>query len=66
MDKGRIVGSTEDSIGKVERTVGDKAGDTKAAGVRQAAGKVENLYGQAKDAARNATDYAKQVYRQMA
>jgi uncharacterized protein YjbJ (UPF0337 family) len=66
MDKDRIVGSTEDSTGKVERTVGDKVGDadTKAAGVRQAAGKVENLYGQAKDAARDATDYAKQVYRQ--
>ena len=71
MDKDRIVGSTEELTGKVERTVGDRAGDAdaKAAGsVRQAAGKVENLYGQAKEAARDATDaatdYAKQVYRQ--
>lgn len=69
MDEDRI--TAKDVTGKLERTVGDMAGDadTKAAGsVRQAAGKVEDLYGQAKDAARDATDaaagYAKQVYRQ--
>jgi uncharacterized protein YjbJ (UPF0337 family) len=41
--------------------VGDMAGDadTQAAGrVREAAGKVQNLYGQAKDAARDAVDDA--------
>ena len=71
MDEDRIAGTAKDVTGKLERTVGDIAGDadTKAAGnVRQAAGKVEDLYGQAKDAARDATDaaagYAKQVYRQ--
>lgn len=71
MDEDRIAGTAKDVTGKLERTVGDMAGDadTKAAGsVRQAAGKVEDLYGQAKDAARDATDaaagYAKQVYRQ--
>lgn len=71
MDEDRIAGKAKDVSGKLERTVGDIAGDadTKAAGnVRQAAGKVEDLYGQAKDAARDATDaaagYAKQVYRQ--
>lgn len=71
MDEDRIAGKAKDLTGKLERTVGDIAGDadTKAAGsVRQAAGKVEDLYGQAKDAARDATDaaagYAKQVYRQ--
>ena len=71
MDEDRIAGKAKDLTGKLERTVGDIAGDadTKAAvSVRQAAGKVEDLYGQAKDAARDATDaaagYAKQVYRQ--
>jgi uncharacterized protein YjbJ (UPF0337 family) len=71
MDEDRIAGKAKDLTGKLERTVGDIAGDadTKAAGsVRQAAGKVEDLHGQAKDAARDATDaaagYAKQVYRQ--
>lgn len=41
--------------------MGDMAGDadTQAAGrVREAAGKVQNLYGQAKDAARDAVDDA--------
>jgi uncharacterized protein YjbJ (UPF0337 family) len=71
MDEDRIAGTAKDVTGKLERAVGDMAGDadTKAAdSVRQAAGKVEDLYGQAKDAARDATDaaagYAKQVYRQ--
>ena len=71
MDEDRIAGKAKDVSGKLERTVGDIAGDadTEAAGsVGQAAGKVEDLYGQAKDAARDATDaaagYAKQVYRQ--
>jgi uncharacterized protein YjbJ (UPF0337 family) len=71
MDEDRIAGTAKDVTGKLERTVGDMAGDadTKAAGsAPQAAGKVEDLYGQAKDAARDATDaaagYAKQVYRQ--
>ena len=71
MDEDRIAGKAKDVTGKLERTVGDIDGDadTKAAGsVRQAASKMEDLYGQAKDAARDATDaaagYAKQVYRQ--
>jgi uncharacterized protein YjbJ (UPF0337 family) len=71
MDEDRIAGTAKDVTGKLERTVGDIAGeaDTKTAGsVRQAAGKVEDLYGQARGAARDATDaaagYAKQVYRQ--
>jgi uncharacterized protein YjbJ (UPF0337 family) len=48
MDEDRIAGKAKDVTGKLERTVGDIAGDadTKAAGsVRQAAGKVEDLYG---------------------
>ena len=69
MDKDRIVGSAKDFAGKVESTVGDMAGDakTQAEGrAREAAGTVQNLYGQAKDAARDATDtavnYAKDAY----
>ena len=69
MDKDRIVGSAKDIAGKVEGAVGDAAGDAKsqASGrAREAAGTVQNLYGQAKDAARNvsdaATSYAKDAY----
>ena len=69
MDKDRIVGSAKDFAGKVEGAVGDMTGDakTQAAGrAREAAGTVQNLYGQAKDAARDATDaavsYAKDAY----
>ena len=65
MDKDRIAGSAKDFAGKVEGTVGDIAGDAKT----QAAGRVREatgLYGQAKDAAREATDatvnYAKDAY----
>jgi len=69
MDKDRIAGSANDFGGKVEGAVGDAAGNaqTQAAGrAREAAGTVQNLYGQAKDAARDATDaavgYAKDAY----
>ncbi len=69
MDKDRIAGSAKDFAGKIEDTVGGIAGDakTQAAGkVREATGTAQNLYGQAKDAARDATDatvsYAKDAY----
>jgi uncharacterized protein YjbJ (UPF0337 family) len=69
MDKDRIVGSAKDFAGKVEGAVGDVTGDanTQATGrAREAAGTVQNLYGQAKDVARDATDaavnYAKDAY----
>ncbi len=69
MDKDRIAGSAKDFAGKVEGAVGDATGDakTEASGrLREAAGTVQNLYGQAKDAARNvgdaATDYARDAY----
>jgi uncharacterized protein YjbJ (UPF0337 family) len=61
MDKDRIAGSAKDFAGKVESTVGDMAGDakTQASGrAREAAGSVQNLYGQAKDVARDAGDAA--------
>ena len=69
MDKDRIVGSAKDFAGKVEGAVGDATGDaqTQASGrAREATGTVQNLYGQAKDAARDlgdaATGYAKDAY----
>jgi uncharacterized protein YjbJ (UPF0337 family) len=69
MDKDRIAGSAKDFAGKVEGVVGDATGDaqTQASGrVREATGTVQNLYGQAKDAARDlgdaATGYAKDAY----
>jgi uncharacterized protein YjbJ (UPF0337 family) len=69
MDKDRIVGSAKDVAGKVEAAVGDMAGNaqTHATGhAREAAGTAQNLYGQAKDIARDAGDaaisYAKDAY----
>jgi uncharacterized protein YjbJ (UPF0337 family) len=61
MDKDRITGSAKEFGGRVEGAVGEIAGDakTQASGrAREAAGSVQNLYGQAKDAARDATDAA--------
>ena len=69
MDKDRITGSARDFAGKVEGTVGNMAGDTKAQAdglAGQATGTAQDLYGQAKDMARDATDaatnYAKRAY----
>jgi uncharacterized protein YjbJ (UPF0337 family) len=61
MDTDRIAGSAKDFAGKAESAAGEIAGEPKyqAAGrVREAAGTMQNLYGQAKDAARDATDAA--------
>lgn len=69
MDKDRIVGSAKEFAGRVEGAVGDVAGDakTQASGrAREAAGSVQNLYGQAKDAVsevgETAAAYAKDAY----
>jgi uncharacterized protein YjbJ (UPF0337 family) len=67
MDKDRVAGSAKDLAGKVEGTVGGIAGDAKAqAEVREAAGAAQNLYGQVKDTARDASEtaasYAKGAY----
>ena len=69
MDKDRVAGSAKDFAGKVEGAIGDIAGDatTQASGrAREAAGTMQNLYGQAKDAARDAgetaVNYAKDAY----
>jgi uncharacterized protein YjbJ (UPF0337 family) len=69
MDKDRIAGAAKDFAGKAEGAVGNMTGDarTQAEGrAREAAGTVQNLYGQAKDAVSDATDtavnYAKDAY----
>lgn len=69
MDKDRIIGSAKEFAGRAEGAIGDMAGDsqTQASGrAREAAGTVQNLYGQAKDAVRDAADtatsYAKDAY----
>jgi uncharacterized protein YjbJ (UPF0337 family) len=69
MDRDRIAGSAKDFTGRLEGAVGDIADDakTQAAGrLREATGTAQNVYGQAKDAARDATDaavgYAKDAY----
>lgn len=66
MDPDRIKGAANDVAGKIESGAGKITGDsnTQASGMaREAAGKVQNLYGQAKDATRDAAgaavDYAK-------
>ena len=61
MENDRIAGSARNFTGKVEGAVGEIARDakTEAAGrVREATSTAQNLYGQAKDAAREATDAA--------
>jgi uncharacterized protein YjbJ (UPF0337 family) len=61
MDKDRIAGSAKEFGGKVESAAGDLAGDTSAqtsGRAREAAGVVQDLYGQAKDSLRDATDTA--------
>jgi uncharacterized protein YjbJ (UPF0337 family) len=61
MDKDRITGAAKDVAGKVEGAFGRATNDasTEARGrAREAEGTVENLYGQAKDAARDIGDAA--------
>jgi uncharacterized protein YjbJ (UPF0337 family) len=69
MNEDRIAGTAKDFAGKTEAAFGDMTGDaaSKATGhAREMAGKAQNLYGQAKDAARDAADtatgYAKDFY----
>jgi uncharacterized protein YjbJ (UPF0337 family) len=57
MDKDRIEGKVKDVAGRVERQVGEWTGDTDAqvhGAAKQAEGKLQNAWGQAKDAVRDA------------
>ena len=67
MDKDRLTGSTKNVAGKVEGAFGEAIGDraTQASGqARQVEGATQDLYGQAKDVARDvagsAANYARQ------
>ena len=69
MNEDRIAGTAKDFAGKTERAFGDATGnpETQAGGrVREAAGKAQNLYGQARDAVQDAADtatgYARDIY----
>jgi uncharacterized protein YjbJ (UPF0337 family) len=62
MDKDRIEGKMEDVKGRVKRQVGEWTGDTELQGegaMDQAKGKVQNAFGKAKDAIRDAGDKAR-------
>ncbi len=59
MDKDRIKGKAEDIAGRVKRQAGEWTGDSdlQAEGTaQQAKGKVQNTWGKAKDAARDAAE----------
>jgi uncharacterized protein YjbJ (UPF0337 family) len=69
MDMDRISGSAKETAGKVESALGngiDNAQTQTAGQAREAAGTVQKLYGQAKDAVRDAGDaaagYARDAY----
>jgi len=69
MNEDRIAGSAKDFAGQAESAFGGVTGDTgtQASGrARETVGKAQNLYGQAKDAARDAADtaagYARDIY----
>ena len=61
MDKDRIAGAANDAAGKAESAFGQATGNAArdASGrAREASGTVQNIYGQAKDAARDLSENA--------
>ncbi len=63
MDKDRIKGKAKDLQGRIKRQAGEWTGDKKAqveGAAEQAVGKVQNAFGQAKDAGREAMQQHKQ------
>jgi uncharacterized protein YjbJ (UPF0337 family) len=59
MDKDRVEGKANDVAGRVKRQVGEWTGDTETqaeGAAQQVKGKVQNAWGKAKDAARDAHD----------
>lgn len=62
MNKDRVEGKVKDVAGRIERQAGEWTGDTKTevkGAAKQAEGKVQNAWGQAKDAAKSAADDTK-------
>ncbi len=61
MNKDRVEGKVKDVAGRLERQAGEWTGDSEKqveGAAKQAAGKVQNTWGKAKDAAKNATNDA--------
>ncbi len=59
MNKDRVEGKVKDIAGRVERQAGEWTGDTDAqvkGAAKQVEGKVQNAWGQAKDATKKAAD----------
>lgn len=57
MNDDRVKGKAKDIAGRVERQVGEWTGDSEAqakGAAKQAEGKIQNAWGQAKDAAKDA------------
>ena len=62
MNKDRVAGKLKDIAGRVERQAGEWMGDTDAqvkGAAKQVEGKVQNAWGQTKDATKKAADDAK-------
>lgn len=61
MDSDRIKGKVDEAAGRAKRQVGEWTGDTESqvkGGAQEVKGKVENAWGQTKDAVRDAKDNA--------
>ena len=59
MDKDRVKGKMDEVAGRVKRQAGEWTGDTEAkveGGAQEVKGKVQNAWGKAKDAVRNAAN----------
>jgi uncharacterized protein YjbJ (UPF0337 family) len=62
MNKDRVKGTVKDVAGRVERQAGEWTGNTNAqvkGAAKQAEGKVQNAWGQAKDVAKKTSEEAK-------
>jgi uncharacterized protein YjbJ (UPF0337 family) len=62
MNKDRVEGKVKDVAGRIERQAGEWTGDSNAqahGAMKQVEGKVQNAWGQAKDAADKAVEDAK-------
>jgi uncharacterized protein YjbJ (UPF0337 family) len=62
MNKDRVEGKVKDIAGRIERQAGEWTGDTDTqvkGAAKQAEGKVQNAWGQAKDTTKKAVDDAK-------
>jgi uncharacterized protein YjbJ (UPF0337 family) len=62
MNKDQVKGKAKDVAGRVERQVGEWTGDTEKqvhGAAKQAEGKVQNAWGDVKEAAKEGTDQAK-------